>query len=397
LNNKEPGKVFLVVALTLAAGVPLALFTVYYFAASTKYLTAFLLILLIVVSIIGVVLAVYWRKIAEYVLNKPVVTVSTALHPLMNAVEFVGQNKYDDAKQELKTFSESASGIYSWILTRQWILSGSIGLLLGFSALVGSALLKQQNDLITEQNQFFRQQIDQQQTQIKAQQDLANQTIRNEAINRIYGAAHANSPRVRAEAVRSLVAVERVLIESGINTLPTDFINLTGANLTDAWLTNADLRKLFFRKADMKRANLSSADTEGSVFRYSDLKGADFLYTKAKDTIFAFVHAQNSSFRDADLTKANLNQSDFSGSDFSGADFSEATLYKAKLTGADLSGIQNWRTIQSMEGTSIYKLKSAPEGFKEWALEQGALDNADALSDIDQIIERNLVEEEGEE
>lgn len=395
VNNTEPGKIFLVVVLSLALGVPLALFTVYYFAESTKYLVAVVLILLSVLVFVGLVLAIFWKAIARQIFQRPISTVSDALDPLVDVIGNVGDSNYSAAKDNFRLFSESAASIYSWMITRQWALSGALGLLLGFSALVGSALLKQQNDLITEQNQFFRQQIDQQQEQILAQQRLANQTTRNEAINRIYGAAFSDSPRVRAEAVRSLVAVERVLIDSGSNTLPTDYINLHSADLTDAWLSNADLKNISFRKANLSGANLSSADLTGSVFRFAILEGTDVLSSNATNAQFAFVRGTGSTFDSTNLSNANLNQSDFSDSNFSGADFSNANVYKVNFSGADLSSIRNWETISSIEGTNLHNLAGSPDGFLEWALSNGAIANEGALGDLDNLRTEMIKGEEG--
>ena len=397
MSNSEPGKVFLVSALSLSLGVPIALFSVYYFAESAQYLAAFFLVLLTTVALMGLVLSVFWRKIVAHVFQKPVSTVAETVEPLADAMGNIVDADYTSAKQNIHRFGQSAGSFYFWMVTRQWMLSGALGLLLGFSALVGSALLKQQNDLITEQNQFFREQIDQQQIQIQAQQNVANQTIRNEAINRIYGAAYADSPRVRAEAVRSLIAVERVLISSGTNTLPTNYVNLHAANLSDAWLSNADLKNVSFRRANLTRANFSAADLTGSGFRFADLPGADFISAKVSETFFAFVRGQDSTFSNADLTNASLNQSDFSGSDFSGANFQGASIYKVNLTGADLSGIENWESISNIEGTNLFNLADAPDGFEDWALENGAVLLEYPLDDLEALRANMLEVEEGKQ
>ncbi|MDO6560887.1 pentapeptide repeat-containing protein [Paraglaciecola chathamensis] len=395
MKNTEPGKVFLVAALSLSTGVPLALFAVYYFAESAQYIAGFILILLFTLTVIGILLSIFWKRIVASVIMKPSSSISAAIEPLSDALSDIANTDYQSAKENLRNFGQSAGSLYSWLVTRQWLLSGSLGLLLGFSALVGSALLKQQNDLITKQNEFFRQQIDQQQTQIQAQQNVANQTIRNEAINRIYGAAYSNSPRVRAEAVRSLIAVERLLIASGTNTLPTDYINLNAANLEDAWLSNADLKKVSFRKANLTEANLSSADLTGSVFRFSDIPGADFIGTVLRNSSFMFVRGQNSTFSRANLTNANLNQSDFSDSDFSGANFQRTNLFKVDFSGANLSGITNWEAISNISGTNLFNLEGAPDGFVEWALQNGAVSEENELSNLESLRSEMLETEEG--
>ena len=62
--------------------------------------------------------------------------------------------------------------------------------------------------------------------------------------------------------------------------------DLTGANLTRAYLSRADLTRANLSRAYLSRANLSDADLSGAVMRNADLSGADL--------------------RDADLSGADL-------------------------------------------------------------------------------------------
>jgi len=43
------------------------------------------------------------------------------------------------------------------------------------------------------------------------------------------------------------------------------------------------------------------------------------------------------------------------------------------LNGADLTNIKNWRQIESIEKANIYGVKNPPDGFVEWAMENGAV------------------------
>jgi len=71
------------------------------------------------------------------------------------------------------------------------------------------------------------------------------------------------------------------------------------------------------------------------------------------------------------------------GVDISGAFLPELNLENAKLERANISGadlrnanlhdIKNWQTIQSIEFANIYKVVNPPEGFIEWAKENGAV------------------------
>lgn len=108
--------------------------------------------------------------------------------------------------------------------------------------------------------------------------------------------------------------------------------NLTEANLTEANLDDADLTTTNLQQASLQRATLRAATLDGT-----DVSNAN-------------------------LREANLGFADVSNANFEGAD----------LRGANLNGLRNWRTITSLDGATITDIRNAPNGFKEWALSQGA-------------------------
>jgi hypothetical protein len=249
---------FLISSLTLVAGVPITLYSIYYFAQSIQYVATVFLVAILLASIIGILIVKYREKIVNQLFGVPIQTAASLAEPASDAIGYYIDGEKGLGNQQFSKFVNSLVAYVAWIQTRRWIMAAAAGLLIGFAGLVGSALLKQQNDLILDQNRFFQQQIEQQQRQLEAQQTVANQTVRSEAIRRIYGPEFASTPRVKAEAVRSLVTVERLRIARGINTLPTEYINLHNAQLQSAWLDSADLRKISFRASDLVQANLSS-------------------------------------------------------------------------------------------------------------------------------------------
>jgi uncharacterized protein YjbI with pentapeptide repeats len=69
---------------------------------------------------------------------------------------------------------------------------------------------------------------------------------------------------------------------------------------------------------------------------------------------------------------ANLDESDLTGADLAGADLTDATLTDADLTSADLRGI-HWEHIADVKNANIAGVKNAPQGFVDWAVKHGAL------------------------
>lgn len=214
------------------------------------------------------------------------------------------------------------------------------------------AVLIWQNTLIKQQNDYFKEQNQYQQIQIEAQDKINTQTQRNDAIQSIYGPTYENNPRVKAEAVRSLVVIERSRIESGNNVFPSDYVNLHQANLENIHIENFDLKKVSFRESNLTGAALAGIDLTESAFRFANLRGSHFINSNLTSTFW---------------DSANLENSDFSGANLKGAN-----MVRANLGGADFSGVQNWKTIAFLN-TNITDLRNPPEGFVEWAINNGAV------------------------
>ncbi len=386
--------IFLISALTLVAGVPTALYTIYYFADSVELVATLVLLAILIVCLLGILVVRFRDRIIAYIFKVPADAAKAFADEASDTVESYLTGSNEDAREHLAGLMNTVAARYTWIQTRRWIMAAATGLLLGFAGLVGSALLKQQNDLILDQNRFFQRQIEQQRVQLELQQSVANQTVRSEAIRRIYGPEFKDTPRVKAEAVRSLVAVERVNIEAGVNTLPTDFINLHDAELDNAWLDSADLRKISFRGSKLSKANFNVADLEETVFRFADLKGATFIRSKMPNGHLMFSDAEGAVFSNAMLNGTNINQTNLKGALLNNVDVTDATFFKVNLEDADLDGLIGWESIPSIDGTNIANIRNAPEGFVEWALANGAIDQPGALSDLMEAAERMRLQEE---
>lgn len=151
-------------------------------------------------------------------------------------------------------------------------------------------------------------------------------------------------------------------------------LDLDKANLFGAELDRANLSGTRFREANLSRARLAEADLSGA-----DLYRANLFRTeldRANLSGIRFLEADLSKARlaDANLSDANLHRANLSGAELNRADFSEAKLLDANLSRAELSGIQNWKEIKYIRGTNILGVVDAPEGFREWALERGAVE-----------------------
>ena len=144
--------------------------------------------------------------------------------------------------------------------------------------------------------------------------------------------------------------------------LNEDKIALVGVDVSSAFLQGVRLQR-----ANLLRANMSAADLRRSV-----LVSADLTFADLHDANF-----RGSNLRDASFSNADLKDTDLVGSDLAGADLSEADLTGADLRSANLLAVR-WNGIKSIKSANIAGVKAAPEGFVQWALQHGAVENAQA-------------------
>ena len=144
--------------------------------------------------------------------------------------------------------------------------------------------------------------------------------------------------------------------------LNEDKIPLVGVDVSSAFLQGVRLER-----ASLLRANMSAADLRRCVLISADLAFADL-----HEANFRGGNLENASLSNADLKDADL-----VGSNLAGADLAQADLSGADLRSVNLSSVK-WKAIKSIKSANIAGVKAAPEGFVEWALKNGAVENANA-------------------
>ncbi len=122
-------------------------------------------------------------------------------------------------------------------------------------------------------------------------------------------------------------------------------ISLAGVNLDGAWLDGVDLRSAQLEMASFEGANLHGAQLQGATLVGVNFRGANLVT--------------------ASLAGASLQGADFTGARLSAADLSEADLFNVK-------GLRD----ATLSYTNIEGIRRAPAGFREWAIAQGAVNQA---------------------
>lgn len=142
--------------------------------------------------------------------------------------------------------------------------------------------------------------------------------------------------------------------------LNEDKIPLVGVDVSSAFLQGIHLGRANLLRADMSAADLRGSDLSSANLRFADLHDANFRGARLEDVSFS-----NASLKDTDLVE----------SDLAGADLTQADLSGADLRSANLSSVK-WKEIKSIKSANIAGVKGAPDGFVQWALANGAVENA---------------------
>jgi len=141
--------------------------------------------------------------------------------------------------------------------------------------------------------------------------------------------------------------------------LNADKVALVGVDASSGFLQGVHLER-----ANLLRADLSAADLRGSTFQSADMTFANLHSANLRNADLRHTILSNVDLSDADLVGSNL-----TGAKLDSADLSAADLRRVNLTDAD------WRRIASIKAANIAGIRNAPQGFREWALKNGAVEN----------------------
>ena len=122
--------------------------------------------------------------------------------------------------------------------------------------------------------------------------------------------------------------------------------DLSGADLSGAYLSRANLSGAYLSRANLSDANLRGADLHNADLRGADLSEADLRGTDLCNAVLRGADLRNANLRGADLSEADLRGTDLRGAnlhnvDLCGADLHNADLRITNLCGVDLRGAKN--------------------------------------------------------
>jgi hypothetical protein len=139
--------------------------------------------------------------------------------------------------------------------------------------------------------------------------------------------------------------------------LNKDRVPLVGVNAAGAFLMGAHLEKAHLLRADLSGADLRASTLDNSTLEFAKLSSANL---------------RGASLRNANLENADLSDVDMEESNLNGARLAGADLARADLRNCDLTNVV-WKDIAGIQLANVVRVKNAPSGFVEWALQHGAV------------------------
>lgn len=349
------------VALALLVGVPIVIFSIYYFADNVTSLVMAILFALCFIVFSSFIIVIYRNKILKWLYGTTLKDLTEIADNGVDSFEKFSVGNIKEGRLEAKKTISSFAAYVSWLRFRNWVINLSIGLIVAFSTLIGTSLLHQQNKIIRKQNTFFQEQI------------LRDRITSSSQI--VFAPNKSFSPARKSAALFEMVSSFKAL-------QPEKNVNLSGANLAGCDLSNTDVSNLIFRDVDLRGVNFKNANLENSQFNNCDFSPFE---TKGWSTSDRILY---SDFRYANLSNVSMISSNLFVSDFSYANFSGFEISSIILASGESSGVS-----QKGSNTNIfpYPLLLEPKNISEETLsiltsEYGAITNTESLKNhIDNI------------
>lgn len=128
-------------------------------------------------------------------------------------------------------------------------------------------------------------------------------------------------------------------------------VDLSQCDLSYLWMAGGHYEGGYFGDSVFRKTDLRNASLGHANFDRTDILGAQFEGAKMQDAKVRWVkHAQETSFKDADLTRADFEGADVTGCSFQGANVSAADFSKAILQPGQLLEARGDSTTQLPPG-----------------------------------------------
>jgi hypothetical protein len=128
---------------------------------------------------------------------------------------------------------------------------------------------------------------------------------------------------------------------------------------------------------NQRGVSLAGVRVDGAWLEGIALAGAKLSYASLRESNLKGANLQGANLEGADLTGVNLTGGNLSEALLKGTHLTGALLGAADLRGADLSDLRDWEHLGTVTYLQIDGIRRAPDGFRKWALEHGAVEGED--------------------
>lgn len=104
------------------------------------------------------------------------------------------------------------------------------------------------------------------------------------------------------------------------------------------------------------------------VLRHADLSGVIM-----DGCIFHETNLQHSNLEGASLQDADMQDADLEFADMAMTNLARSNMRRVDLRRTNLKGLKGWRSIEDIELANIWNVYNPPEGFVDWAVQNGAV------------------------
>ncbi len=286
--------------LALVPGVAGTLWAISYLADNVSQLVNIALLAILFTSFFGTLLIALQGRLFRWLGFTVRARLADVAQPVYDAVVTAVDGDPLAAGDHIRVAAERAASWYSWFSVRRWVIGITVALLAGFAALIGSALIHEQNRLIEKQNEYFQRQNAKLEAQLSLAEGDSRALRRTQLIATLYDGERCDTPpcplraslRSRAEAFRALLVLDQAEQGWGADHVAHDYsgIDLRWADLDDvdlrgARLRGADLRGASLRGADLRGADLSNARLSTAELQGADLGGARLASTELRKAV----------------------------------------------------------------------------------------------------------------
>ncbi|MEO3385479.1 pentapeptide repeat-containing protein [Mesorhizobium sp. CAU 1741] len=406
----SPTMAFVIFALGLLAGFPIAIFGFDLLLDNAAPLFSILLGLFAFVVLITVLILAFRRPIWERMFRYGQVEMDRFAQPLAEVARFAAQQKAPEATDAARNLAEMVLARYSWVVTRRWLVATLTGFIAAIAALAGSALLFHQNRLLAVQNERITEQTELLVTQIELGEAQRSTSIVPELLSigdalgqetsALRRAANADNQGNDGEEAQIVLAdydlsnaLRARIVAASIAARPYRYLvsSLTRASEEEitrqALQRRTDLTNIVESLGEQQRRSdevLGATPEDGRLTdrvvspergqllvmlynsgvietEYLTFNGADFSFAEVRLRTLAQMSFQHALMRHADFSGIVLNSVDFGAGYVEGARFRRSELISVRFAGIASDAIKP--PMKSDPGVEVWNTHLAGADF----------------------------------